>query len=123
MFGGEGFIMQKLEGDGMAFMHAGGMVIERELMIGETLKIDTGCIVAFTKNVNYDIQMVKGIKNAIFGGEGLFLAQLTGPGKVWIQSLPVSRLAGRILQYGTSTRKGEGSILGGLGDLLDGDNR
>lgn len=123
LFGGEGFIMQKLEGDGMAFMHAGGMVIERELMIGETLKIDTGCIVAFTKNVNYDIQMVKGIKNAIFGGEGLFLAQLTGSGKVWIQSLPVSRLAGRILQYGTSTRKGEGSILGGLGDLLDGDNR
>ena len=107
----------------MAFMHAGGMVIERELMIGEVLKIDTGCIVAFTKNVNYDIQMVKGIKNAIFGGEGLFLAQLTGPGKVWIQSLPVSRLAGRILQYGTTTRKGEGSILGGLGNLLDGDNR
>ncbi len=122
LFGGEGFIMQKLEGDGVTFVHAGGMVIEKELQAGETLKIDTGCIVAFTSAVDYDIQMVKGIKNAIFGGEGLFLASLRGPGKVWIQSLPVSRLAGRILQYGTTTRKGEGSILGGLGDLLDGDN-
>lgn len=123
LFGGEGFIMQKLEGDGVTFVHAGGMVVERELQAGETLKIDTGCIVAFTSGVDYDIQFVKGIKNAIFGGEGLFFAQLRGPGKVWIQSLPVSRLAGRILQYGTTTRKGEGSILGGLGDLLDGDNR
>lgn len=123
LFGGEGFIMQKLEGDGVSFVHSGGMVIEKTLAIGETLKVDTGCIVAFTATVDYNIQMVKGIKNAIFGGEGLFLASLTGPGKVWIQSLPVSRLAGRILQYGTSTRKGEGSILGGLGDLLDGDNR
>lgn len=121
LFGGEGFIMQKLEGDGFAFMHAGGMVVERELQVGETLKIDTGCIVAFTSSVNYDIQFVKGIKNAIFGGEGLFFASLKGPGKVWIQSLPVSRLAGRILQYGTTTRKGEGSVLGGLGDLIGGD--
>lgn len=123
LFGGEGFIMQKLEGDGISFVHSGGMVIEKTLQVGESLKVDTGCIVAFTATVDYDIQMVKGIKNAIFGGEGLFLASLTGPGKVWIQSLPVSRLAGRILQYGTTTRKGEGSILGGLGDLLDGDNR
>lgn len=121
LFGGEGFIMQKLEGDGVSFVHSGGMVIEKTLQIGETLKVDTGCIVAFTATVDYDIQMVKGIKNAIFGGEGLFLAKLTGPGKVWIQSLPVSRLAGRILQYGTSTKKGEGSVLGGLGDLIGGD--
>jgi uncharacterized protein (TIGR00266 family) len=121
LFGGEGFIMEKLEGDGVAFVHAGGMIIEKELMPGEVLKIDTGCIVAFTAGVNYDIQLIKGIKNAIFGGEGLFFAVLRGPGKVWIQSLPVSRLAGRILQYGTTTRKGEGSILGGLGNLLGGD--
>ncbi len=123
LFGGEGFIMQKLEGDGVSFVHSGGMVIEKELQAGEVLKVDTGCIVAFTSTVDYDIQFIKGIKNAIFGGEGLFFALLKGPGKVWIQSLPVSRLAGRILQYGTSTRKGEGSILGGLGNLLDGDNR
>jgi uncharacterized protein (TIGR00266 family) len=121
LFGGEGFIMEKLEGDGVAFVHAGGMIVEKELMPGEVLKIDTGCIVAFTAGVNYDIQLIKGIKNAIFGGEGLFFAVLRGPGKVWIQSLPVSRLAGRILQYGTTTRKGEGSILGGLGNLLGGD--
>jgi uncharacterized protein (TIGR00266 family) len=121
LFGGEGFIMQKLEGDGIAFVHAGGMIVEKELMPGEVLKIDTGCIVAFTAGVHYDIQLIKGIKNAVFGGEGLFFAVLRGPGKVWIQSLPVSRLAGRILQYGTTTRKGEGSILGGLGNLLGGD--
>jgi uncharacterized protein (TIGR00266 family) len=121
LFGGEGFIMQKLEGDGMAFVHSGGYVVEKNLMAGETLKIDTGCLVAFTSGVNYDIQFVKGVKNAIFGGEGLFYATLTGPGKVWIQSLPISRLAGRILSYGSGGRKEEGSILGGLGNLLDGD--
>ncbi len=123
LFGGEGFIMQKLEGDGMAFMHAGGHVFERQLNYGEVLKIDTGCIVGFTSSVNYDIQFVGGIKNTIFGGEGLFFASLTGPGTVWIQSLPVSRLAGRILQYATVNRKEEGSILGGLGNLLDGDGK
>lgn len=122
LFGGEGFIMEKLEGDGMAFVHAGGTIIEKDLQAGELLKIDTGCIVAFTSGVDYDIQFVGGIKNTIFGGEGLFFATLRGPGKVWIQSLPISRLAARILQYGTSTRKEEGSILGGLGNLLDGDS-
>jgi uncharacterized protein (TIGR00266 family) len=121
LFGGEGFIMQKLEGDGMAFVHAGGHIIERELQPGELLKIDTGCIVAFTPSCDYDIQFVGGIKNTIFGGEGLFFATLRGPGKVWIQTLPVSRLASRILQYGTVTRKDEGSILGGLGNMIDGD--
>src|SRR5688572_24066825 len=124
LFGGEGFIMQKLEGDGMAFVHAGGHVIERELEPGELIKIDTGCIVAFTQTIDYDIQFVGGIKNTIFGGEGLFFATLTGPGKVWIQSLPVSRLASRIIQYGgIGRRREEGSILGGLGNLLDGDGR
>lgn len=123
LFGGEGFIMEKLEGDGMAFVHAGGHVIERDLQPGEVLKIDTGCIVAFTSTVEYDIQMVRGIKNMVFGGEGLFYATLQGPGRVWIQSLPVSRLASRILAYGTGTRKEEGSLLGGLGNLLDGDGR
>jgi uncharacterized protein (TIGR00266 family) len=121
LFGGEGFIMQKLEGDGMAFVHSGGYVVERNLSPGEILKIDTGCIVGFTSGVDYDIQFVKGVKNAIFGGEGLFYATLRGPGKVWIQSLPISRLAGRILAYGGGRRKEEGSILGGLGNLLDGD--
>lgn len=121
LFGGEGFIMQKLEGDGMAFVHAGGFIMEKELQPGELLKIDTGCIVAFTPSCDYDIQFVGGIKNTIFGGEGLFFATLRGPGKVWIQTLPVSRLASRILQYGTVTRKDEGSILGGLGNMLDGD--
>jgi uncharacterized protein (TIGR00266 family) len=121
LFGGEGFIMEKLEGDGMAFVHAGGHVEERELQAGELLKIDTGCIVAFTKNVEYDIQFVGGIKNTLFGGEGVFFATLRGPGKVWIQSLPISRLAGRIMQYGIRGGKEQGSILGGLGNLLDGD--
>ncbi|HMQ47567.1 MAG TPA: TIGR00266 family protein [Saprospiraceae bacterium] len=124
-FGGEGFIMQKLEGDGLAFLHAGGTVIEKQLEIGETLRIDTGCLVAFTRHVDYDIEMVKGIRNMVFGGEGLFYARLQGPGTVWIQSLPFSRLADRIMaaskQYG-GNRKGEGSVLGGLGNLLDGDN-
>ena len=123
LFGGEGFIMQKLEGDGLAFVHAGGHVMERELQPGELLKIDTGCIVAFTPSCDYDIQFVGGIKNTLFGGEGLFFATLRGPGKVWIQSLPISRLASRVLAYGTYNRKEEGSLLGGLGNLLDGDGR
>jgi len=123
LFGGEGFIMQKLEGDGMAFMHAGGHVLERTIQYGEALKIDTGCLVAFTSGIDYDIEFVGGIKNTIFGGEGVFFATLRGSGKVWIQSLPISRLAGRILQYGTVNRKEEGSILGGIGNLLDGDGR
>lgn len=121
LFGGEGFIMEKLQGDGMAFMHAGGHVFEKNLQVGELLKIDTGCMVAFTYGIDYDIQFVGGIKNTLFGGEGLFFATLRGPGKVWIQTLPVSRLASRILSYGTVQRKEEGSILGGIGNLLDGD--
>ncbi|MEZ4966429.1 MAG: TIGR00266 family protein [Saprospiraceae bacterium] len=121
LFGGEGFIMQKLEGDGMAFVHAGGYVLERELAVGETLRVDTGCIVGFSGRIDYDIQFIKGIKNMVFGGEGLFFAVLRGPGKVWLQSLPVSRLAARILQYGTFKGKEEGSILGGLGRMIDGD--
>ncbi len=121
LFGGEGFIMQKLEGDGMTFVHSGGHVMEKELQPGEILKIDTGCIVGFTHTVDYDIQFVGGIKNTIFGGEGLFFAQLKGPGKVWIQTLPISRLASRILQYGTTKKGEQGGILGGLGNLLDGD--
>jgi uncharacterized protein (TIGR00266 family) len=121
LFGGEGFIMQKLEGDGLAFVHAGGHVFEKELQPGEFLRIDTGCLVAYTQTVHYDIQFVGGIKNTLFGGEGLFFATLRGPGKIWIQTLPISRLASRILSYGGSKRKEEGSILGGLGNLLDGD--
>ncbi len=120
IFGGEGFIMEKLEGDGMAFVHAGGYVIEKELQPGEILKIDTGCVVAYTAGVDFDIEFIKGIKNWMFGGEGLFFAVLRGPGKVWIQSLPISRLAGRLQQYAVGGRKEEGSILGGLGNLLDG---
>ena len=121
LFGGEGFIMEKLEGDGMAFVHAGGMVLEKTLAANELIKIDTGCIVAFTSEVQYDIQFIGGIKNSLFGGEGLFFATLRGPGKVWVQSLPISRLAGKIVQYGTGSRREEGSILGGLGGLIDGD--
>lgn len=120
IFGGEGFIMQKLEGDGYAFLHAGGFIIERELAAGEVLKIDTGCVVAYTPQTQFDIEFVRGVKNFMFGGEGLFFAKLQGPGKVWIQSLPISRLAGRILAYGTYKRKEEGSVLGGLGNLFDG---
>lgn len=124
LFGGEGFIMQKLEGDGLAFVHAGGHIIERELLPGETLKIDTGCVVAYTKDVDFDVQFIGGIKNTIFGGEGVFYAVLRGPGKVWLQTLPISRLASRIIQYApqTGSRKEEGSLLGGLGNLLDGDS-
>lgn len=125
-FGGEGFIMQKLEGDGMAFVHAGGTLAEKTLQPGEVLRVDTGCLMAMTQDVDYDIQFVKGIKTAIFGGEGLFFATLRGPGKVWLQSLPFSRLADRMAAAGgahATDRKGEGSVLGGLGRLLDGDNR
>jgi len=122
LFGGEGFIMEKLEGDGMAFVHAGGHVFEKILQPGEMLRIDTGCLVAYTQTIEYDIQFVGGIKNTLFGGEGLFFATLRGPGKIWIQTLPISRLASRILTYGSAGgRKEEGSILGGLGNMLDGD--
>jgi uncharacterized protein (TIGR00266 family) len=125
LFGGEGFIMERLQGDGWAFMHAGGTIIERQLAPGELLRVDTGCVVGFQPTVEFDIQFVGKIKTALFGGEGLFFATLRGPGRVWLQSLPFSRLAGRIYAaapQGGGRRKGEGSILGGLGDLLDGDN-
>ncbi len=124
LFGGEGFILQKLEGDGLAFVHAGGTVVQRELKAGEVLRLDTGCLVAFDYQIQYDIQRVPGIKTALFGGEGLFFATLTGPGTVWIQSLPFSRLASRIFAAAPQTggkRTGEGSVLGGLGDLVMGD--
>jgi uncharacterized protein (TIGR00266 family) len=121
IFGGEGFIMEKLEGDGMAFVHAGGLVLEKQLLPGQVLKIDTGCLVAYTAGVDFDVEFVRGIKNMVFGGEGLFFATLRGPGTVWVQSLPISRLASRIVSYGTVRRKEEGSILGGLGNILDGD--
>lgn len=123
LFGGEGFIMQRLQGDGWAFLHAGGNIRERVLAPGEVLRVDTGCIVAFQPSVAYDIQFVGKIKSALFGGEGLFFATLRGPGKIWLQSLPFSRMADRIVAASRATgRKGEGSILGGLGGLLDGDN-
>jgi len=122
LFGGEGFILQRLTGDGLAFVHAGGMLAHKRLAAGESLKVDTGCIVAFQPSVAYDIQFVGGFKNTLFGGEGLFFARLTGPGDVWLQSLPFSRLAGRMLAA-SAGGKGEGSILGSLGGLLDGDNR
>ncbi|MEP1488534.1 MAG: TIGR00266 family protein [Algibacter sp.] len=125
LFGGEGFIMQKLEGDGMAFVHAGGTMAKKELQAGEILRVDTGCIVGFDKTIHYDIEFIGGIKNTVFGGEGLFFAKLEGPGTVFIQSLPFSRLAGRILASAPRAGgkgKGEGSVLGGLGNILDGDN-
>jgi len=126
LFGGEGFIMQKLEGDGLCFVHAGGTIHHFDLAPGETLRVDTGCLVALQPSVNYDIQFVGGIKTALFGGEGIFFATLQGPGRVWLQSLPLSRMADRIYAAAPQTggsRKGEGSILdrvGGLGDLIDG---
>jgi uncharacterized protein (TIGR00266 family) len=126
LFGGEGFIMQKMEGDGLGFIHAGGTMAKKVLKHGEVLKVDTGCIVGFTKDVEYDIEFVGGIKNTVFGGEGLFFATLKGPGTVYIQSLPFSRLAGRVLAMAPQTgngSRGEGSVLGGLGNMLDGDNR
>ncbi len=125
LFGGEGFILERLQGDGLAFCHAGGTIYQRDLAPGELLRVDTGCIVAFQPSVEYDIQMVGGIKSALFGGEGLFFATLRGPGRVWLQSLPFSRLAGRIFAaapQGGGRGREEGSVLGGLGRLLDGDN-
>jgi uncharacterized protein (TIGR00266 family) len=122
LFGGEGFIMQRLRGSGTVMVHAGGTLMYRELAPGEQLKLDTGCLVALTPSVQYNIEMVGGLKNAFFGGEGLFLASLTGPGKVWLQSLPFSRLAGRVIaaapQSGGS--KGEGSLLGSIGNIVMG---
>jgi uncharacterized protein (TIGR00266 family) len=126
LFGGEGFIMQKLEGDGLCFVHAGGTIHHFELAAGETMRVDTGCLVALQQSVNYDIQFVGGIKTALFGGEGIFFATLQGPGRVWLQSLPLSRMADRIYSAAPQSkgwRKEEGSILdrvGGLGDLIDG---
>lgn len=122
-FGGEGFILQKLRGDGMAFMHACGTVVKKELR-NETLYVDTGCLVGFTPSVDYDIQMVKGLKSMFFGGEGMFLVKLSGSGTVWLQSLPFSRLADRIYAHAPKLggqKQGEGSILGSIGDMLDGD--
>jgi uncharacterized protein (TIGR00266 family) len=129
-FGGEGFIMQKLEGDGLAFVHAGGTVVKRELAPGQTLMVDTGCVVAYTPNVDFEIQYVGKIKTALFGGEGLFFAKMTGPGTIWLQSLPFSRLASRV--FAAAPQKGgsreEGSVLGGfasgglLGSVLGGDD-
>ena len=126
LFGGEGFILQRLEGDGLAFVHAGGTIIEKDLAAGESLRVDTGCLVAFAPTVNYDIKFVGGFKNALFGGEGLFLAHLTGPGKVYLQSLPFSRLADRIFAAARFQQRGEQKGVAGvggevLGGLLGGD--
>ena len=124
LFGGEGFIMQHLSGDGWVFVQMGGTIVERQLAPGEELHVDTGCIAAMTADVDFDIQTVGGVKSLLFGGEGLFFARLRGPGRVWIQSLPFSRLAGRMLAAAGSTggaNRGEGSLLGSLGNLLDGD--
>ena len=125
VFGGEGFILQRLEGDGMAFVHAGGTIVEKDLVAGETLRVDTGCLVAFNDSVTYDIKFIGGFTNALFGGEGLFLATLTGPGKVYLQSLPFSRLADRVLASAkfqqTGEKKGVAGIGGDiLGDLISG---
>jgi uncharacterized protein (AIM24 family) len=121
-FGGEGFILERLQGDGMAFIHAGGTIVKKELR-GETLRVDTGCLAAFTGDIEYDIRMVKGLKSMFFGGEGLFLATLSGHGSVWLQSLPFSRLADRIFEHAPShggKSQGEGSILGGIGRMFNG---
>jgi uncharacterized protein (TIGR00266 family) len=126
LFGGEGFIMQKLEGDGLAFVHAGGTIVRRDLTPGQTLRVDTGCIVALDSSIQYDVQFVGGVKSAIFGGEGFFFAHVTGPGTAWLQSLPFSRLAGRIWQAAPQaggSNRGEGSVLGklgGIGGFFDG---
>jgi uncharacterized protein (TIGR00266 family) len=124
LFGGEGFIMQKLEGDGWVFVQMGGTLVERELAPGEQLHVDTGCLAAYTPTIDFDLVMAGGVKSVFFGGEGLFFARLTGPGKVWIQSLPFSRLAGRMLAAagGGGQNRGEGSLLGGLGDMIGGNN-
>ncbi|NIB41756.1 TIGR00266 family protein [Pseudomaricurvus alkylphenolicus] len=122
-FGGEGFILQKIEGDDMAFVHAGGCIIKKELN-GEDLLVDTGCLVAYTGGIDCDIQRAGGLKSMIFGGEGIFLTRLSGTGTVWLQSLPFSRLANNILAHAPRAggeRKGEGSVLGGFGDFIDGD--
>lgn len=123
LFGGEGFIMQKLEGDGLVFVHAGGCVVERELAAGERIEVDTGCVVAMTSSMQFDVVPVGGVKSMLFGGEGVFLAQMTGPGHVWMQSLPFSRMAGRMFAaaYQRGGSKEEGSVLGGLGGLISGD--
>jgi uncharacterized protein (TIGR00266 family) len=119
-FGGEGFILQRLKGDGIAFVHAGGTIVKKDLAAGERLRVDTGCLVAFVPSVDYDIELVGGIKTSLFGGEGLFLATLTGPGGVWLQSLPFSRLAGRIAgQFSAAKGKEQGSLLGGLGNIFE----
>lgn len=119
LFGGEGFILQRLRGDGMVFAHAGGTVIEKDLAAGETLRVDTGCLVAFASTVDYDIQFVGGVKNALFGGEGLFLARMTGPGKVYLQSLPFSRLVDRIKRGITvSSGGGESRGVAGMGGSI-----
>jgi uncharacterized protein (TIGR00266 family) len=125
LFGGEGFIMQKLEGDGWVFVQMGGTVVERELAPGQELHVDTGCLAAYTPGVEFDLVAAGGVRSVLFGGEGLFFARLTGPGKVWIQSLPFSRLAGRMLAAAGSRggqNRGEGSVLGGLGDFIGGNN-
>ena len=124
LFGGEGFIMQKLEGDGWVFVQMGGTLVERELRPGEQLHVDTGCLAAFTPSVDFELEMVRGVKSMIFGGEGVFFARLTGPGKVWVQSLPFARLAGRMMAAarGAGGNRGEGSVLGGLGDLIGGND-
>jgi uncharacterized protein (TIGR00266 family) len=124
-FGGEGFILERLQGDGLCFIHAGGTILHRDLKPGELLRVDTGCIVGFQPTVSYDIQFVGNIKSALFGGEGLFFATLQGPGRIWLQSLPLSRLAGRIVGAVPGLGRGgreEGSVLGGLGRIFDGDN-
>lgn len=121
LFGGEGFILQRLQGEGMAFVHAGGTVVRRDLGAGETIRVDTGCLVALAETVDYDIQFIGGVRNALFGGEGLFLATITGPGPVFLQSLPFSRLADRVLQAARSAQKGEQKGVGGIGgDILGG---
>jgi uncharacterized protein (TIGR00266 family) len=124
LFGGEGFIMQRLEGDGWVFVQMGGAIVERELAAGEQIHVDTGCVAAYTPSVDFDLIAAGGVRSVFFGGEGLFFARLTGPGKVWIQSLPFSRLAGRMLAAaaGRGQNRGEGSVLGGLGDLIGGNN-
>jgi uncharacterized protein (TIGR00266 family) len=118
LFGGEGFILEKIQGDGMAFIHSGGVVIEK-ILNNETLRLDTGCLVAYEPQLNFDIQSAGGLKSMIFGGEGMFLATLTGTGKVWIQSLPISRLIQRLSPYGGNTTKEGGSILGGLANVFE----
>jgi uncharacterized protein (TIGR00266 family) len=125
LFGGEGFIMQKLDGDGWVFVQMGGTLVEKELRAGEELHVDTGCLAAYTPSIDFDLVTAGGVRSVLFGGEGLFFARLRGPGKVWIQSLPFSRLAGRMLAAAGSSggqNRGEGSLLGGLGDFIGGNN-